>query len=189
LQLIQEQGITLLYTVPRILTTLSEWPLLDMYDVRSVRFTQCGAAPVPPALAHRFQERTHIPVMTSYGLPEASPGTHSNPVYDPRLIKVETIGLPIHDTRQKIVDMETGEIELGVGEEGELIVQGPQVLLGYWKASEATTEAVRNGWLYTGDIGWRDEEGYVTITDRKKEMIKACPQTTGTGTHGLIVDE
>jgi long-chain acyl-CoA synthetase len=110
--------------------------------------------------------------MTAYGLTEAAPGTHSNPVYDRRLIKVETIGLPIHDTKQKIVDIETGEKELGVGEEGELIVQGPQVMQGYWKAPEATAEALRDGWLFTGDIGWRDEEGYVTITDRKKELIK-----------------
>ena len=172
LQLIQEQGITLLYTVPVVLAALLDWPQLDEYDLRSVRFTQCGAAPVPPALAHRFQQRTHITVMTSYGLTEAAPGTHSNPVYDPRLIKVETIGLPIHDTKQKIVDIETGRIELGAGEEGELIVQGPQVMQGYWKAPEATASALRDGWLYTGDIGWRDEEGYVTITDRKKEMIK-----------------
>src|SRR5437588_10308479 len=172
LQLIQEQGITLLYSVPQVLSTLSEWPQLDAYDMHTVRFTQCGAAPVPPALAHRFQERTHIPVMTSYGLTEASPGTHSNPVYYPQLIKVETIGLPIHDTQQKIVDIETGERELGVSEEGELIVRGPQVMQGYWKAPEATAEALRDGWLYTGDIGWRDEEGYVTITDRRKELIK-----------------
>jgi long-chain acyl-CoA synthetase len=172
LHLIQEQGITLLYAVPQVLSLLSEWPHLDAYDLHTVRFTQCGAAPVPAALARRFQEHTHIPVMTSYGLTEASPGTHSNPVYDPQLIKVETIGLPIHDTKQKIVDIETGEKELGVGEEGELIVQGPQVMQGYWKAPEATAEAVRNGWLYTGDIGWRDEAGYVTITDRKKELIK-----------------
>jgi long-chain acyl-CoA synthetase len=172
LQLIQEQGITLLYAVPQILSAVSEYPQLDAYDLHTVRFTQCGAAPVPPALARRFEERTHITVMTSYGLTEAAPGTHSNPVYDPRLIKVETIGLPIHDTKQKIVDIETGERELGVGEEGELIVQGPQVMQGYWKAPEATAEALRNGWLHTGDIGWRDEEGYVTITDRKKEMIK-----------------
>jgi len=111
-------------------------------------------------------------VMTSYGLTEASPGTHSNPVYDRRLIKVETIGLPIHDTKQKIVDIETGQIELGIGEVGELIVQGPQIMQGYWKAPDATAEALRDGWLYTGDIGWRDEDGYVTVTDRKKEMIK-----------------
>src|SRR5579885_2248900 len=99
-------------------------------------------------------------------------GNASNPVYNPRLIKVETIGLPIHDTKQKIVDIETGLVELGVGGEGELIVQGPQVMQGYWKAPEATAEALRNGWLHTGDIGWRDEDGYVTITDRKKELIK-----------------
>lgn len=172
LRAIQEHGITLLYTVPQVLSALLNCPQIDDYDLHTVRFTQCGAAPVPPPLAHRFQERTHIPVMTSYGLTEAAPGTHSNPTYDPRLMKVETIGLPIHDTRQKIVDIETGQIELGVGEEGELIVQGPQVMVGYWKAPEATAAALRNGWLYTGDIGWRDEEGYVTITDRKKEMIK-----------------
>src|SRR5436305_8973395 len=172
LQLIQEQGITLLYTVPQVLAALLDWPQLDEYDLHTVRFTQCGAAPVPPALAYRFQERTRITVMTSYGLTEAAPGTHSNPVYDRKLIKVETIGLPIHDTKQKIVDIETGQRELGVGEEGELIVSGPQVMQGYWKAPEATAEALRDGWLYTGDIGWRDEEGYVTITDRKKELIK-----------------
>ncbi|HXX79852.1 MAG TPA: hypothetical protein VEI53_15275, partial [Ktedonobacteraceae bacterium] len=68
--------------------------------------------------------------------------------------------------------IETGQIELGVGEVGELIVQGPQVMQGYWKAPEATAEALRDGWLYTGDIGRMDEDGYVTVTDRKKEMIK-----------------
>ena len=172
LRLIQEQHITILYSVPQVLAVLSDWPQLKDYDLHTVRFTQCGAAPVPPALARRFEECTHVTVMTSYGLTEAAPGTHSNPVYNPRLIKVETIGLPIHDTKQKIVDIETGQIELGVGEEGELIVQGPQVMKGYWKAPEATAEALRDGWLYTGDIGWRDEEGYVTITDRKKELIK-----------------
>ncbi len=169
---IHEQGITLLYTVPQVLSALLAWPQLDEYDLHTVRFAQCGAAPVPPVLARRFQERTHIPVMTSYGLTEAAPGTHSNPVYDARLMKVETIGLPIHDTKQRIVDIESGEIELEVGEEGELLVQGPQVMLGYWRAEEATAATLRNGWLHTGDIGWRDEQGYVTVTDRKKEMIK-----------------
>lgn len=172
LQLIQEERITLLYTVPQVLALLSDWPRLNDYNLSTVRYTQCGAAPVPPALAYRFQERTGITVMTSYGLTEASPGTHSNPVYNRRLIKVETIGLPIHDTKQKIVDIETGQVELGIGEVGELIVQGPQIMQGYWKAPDATAEALRDGWLYTGDIGWRDEEGYVTVTDRKKEMIK-----------------
>ncbi len=172
LQLIQEEGITIVYSVPQMLSAISDWPTLQEYNLRSVRFNQCGAAPVPPALAHRFEERTGITVMTSYGLTEASPGTHSNPVYNPHLIKVETVGLPIHDTQQKIVDIETGLTELGPGEEGELVVKGPQVMPGYWKAPEATAETLRDGWLHTGDIGWRDEHGYITITDRKKEMIK-----------------
>lgn len=172
LRLMQEQGITILYSVPQVLAVLNDWPTLHNYDLHTVRFTQCGAAPVPPPLARRFEQLTRIPVMTAYGLTEAAPGTHSNPVYNSRFMKVETIGLPIHDTEQKIVDIETGTIELGVGEEGELIVRGPQVMQGYWKASEATAEALRDGWLYTGDIGWRDADGYVTITDRKKEMIK-----------------
>ncbi len=172
LQLIQEQQATIVYSVPQVLAVVADWPKVEEYDLRSVRFNQCGAAPVPPPSARRFEERTGIPVMTSYGLTEASPGTHSNPVYNPQLIRVETVGLPIHDTQQKIVDIETGRLELGPGEEGELIVKGPQVMLGYWKAPETTAEALRDGWLYTGDIGWRDESGYVTITDRKKEMIK-----------------
>lgn len=172
LRLLQEQRATIVYSVPRVLAVIADWPGVKDYDFHTVRFNQCGAAPVPPALARRFEEMTGIPVMTSYGLTEASPGTHSNPVYNPRLIKVETVGLPIHDTQQKIVDIETGTRELGPGEEGELIIKGPQVMQGYWKAPEATAEALRDGWLYTGDIGWRDEMGYVTITDRKKEMIK-----------------
>jgi long-chain acyl-CoA synthetase len=172
LQLIQKYGVTLVYAVPQVLAMFNDLPQLHDYNISTIRYVQCGAAPVPPPLAHRFEQLTNIPVMTSYGLTEASPATHSNPVYNRDLIKVETIGLPIHDTKQKIVDIETGLIELGVGEEGELIIQGPQVMLGYWKAPEATAETLRNGWLYTGDIGWRDEEGYITITDRKKELIK-----------------
>ncbi|HZR43014.1 MAG TPA: long-chain-fatty-acid--CoA ligase [Ktedonobacteraceae bacterium] len=171
LRLIQEQGITVFYAVPRILALLSDHPRLKDYDVHTVRYVLCGAAPVPPPLARRFQELTHITVLTGFGTTEAN-ATHNNPVIDPRLVKVETIGLPIHDTKHKIVDIETGQKELGVGEEGELIIQGPQIMQGYWKAPEATAEALRDGWLYTGDIARRDEDGYITITDRKKEMIK-----------------
>src|SRR5258708_1368294 len=153
LQLIQEQRITLLYSVPQVLTLLSDWPQLKEYNLSTVRYTQCGAAPVPPALAYRFQERTNITVMTSYGWTEAAPGTHSNPVYDRRLMKVETLGVPIHDTKQKIVDLETGQIELGVGEVGGLIVQGPQVMQGNGKPLKATPAALRAGGLYTGERG------------------------------------
>ena len=105
-------------------------------------------------------------------LTEAGPVTHLNPVHDDTLLTIDTGGLPCNDTEQKIVDLETGERELPVGEIGEVIVRGPQVMLGYWNAPESTAAALRNGWLYTGDIGRLDAQGYLTITDRKKEMIK-----------------
>jgi long-chain acyl-CoA synthetase len=170
LNLVQQHRITLMPSVPQVLATFCDWP--EPFDLSSIHYVQCGAAPVPPVLAHRFTSRTNVPVVTAYGLTEAAPGTHMNPVHNRRLVKVDTIGLPIHDTEQKIVDIETGERELGIGEEGELIVRGPQVMQGYWKSPEATAVALRDGWLYTGDIGWRDEAGYVTLTDRKKELIK-----------------
>jgi long-chain acyl-CoA synthetase len=85
---------------------------------------------------------------------------------------LESVGLLVHNTEQKIVDIETGERELPVGEDGEIIVRGPQVMLGYWKAPEETARTLRNDWLHTGDIGHVDADGYTYIVDRKKEMIK-----------------
>ena len=87
-------------------------------------------------------------------------------------MRLDTVGLPVHNTEQKVVDIETGEHELPVGEDGEIIVRGPQIMQGYWKAPEETARALRDGWLYTGDIGHIDADGYTYIVDRKKEMIK-----------------
>lgn len=172
MRLIQQHKISLFYAVPPVLVMLTNWPMLKDYDLSSIRHVMCGAAPLAPEVGRRFQQATGVMVLQGYGLTEASPLTHINPVYDQRLIKPETVGLPVHDTDQKIVDIETGEQELAVGEVGELIVRGPQVMQGYWKAPEANATTLRNGWLYTGDIGAIDQEGYVIISDRKKEMIK-----------------
>src|SRR5438876_7373343 len=87
-------------------------------------------------------------------------------------MRLDSVGMPVHNTEQKIVDLETGEHELPFGEDGEIIIRGPQIMQGYWKAPEETARALRNGWLYTGDIGHVDAEGYTYIVDRKKEMIK-----------------
>jgi len=127
---------------------------------------------VAPELARRVTDLTGVKVVQGYGLTEAGPVTHLNPVHDDDFLTIDTGGLPVNDTEQKIVDLETGERELPVGEVGEIIVRGPQVMLGYWNAPESTAAALRNGWLYTGDIGRIDAQGYLTITDRKKEMIK-----------------
>jgi long-chain acyl-CoA synthetase len=118
-------------------------------------------------------ETTGGVLIEGYGLTESSPITHANPL-DPTMktVKVGSIGLPFPDTDAKIMDMETGEKELGVGEDGELVVKGPQVMKGYWKMPEESALVLRDGWLYTGDIGKMDENGYFYITDRKKDLIK-----------------
>jgi long-chain acyl-CoA synthetase len=126
--------------------------------------------PVEPA--RKLQEKLpSLSIMQGYGLTEASPLTHSQP-RDSALVRLGSIGLPIHNTEHKIVDSETGTQELPQGEQGELIVRGPQVMQGYWHAPEETARALRDGWLYTGDIAYIDSDGFTYIVDRKKEMIK-----------------
>jgi long-chain acyl-CoA synthetase len=131
-----------------------------------------GAAPVAPELSRRFRELTGAKVVQGYGLTEAGPITHMNPVHDDRLLTLDTAGPPVPDCEQKVVDLETGARELPTGEVGEICVRSPGLMLGYWNAPEATAAALRDGWLHTGDIGRIDGRGYVTVTDRKKEMIK-----------------
>ena len=172
LRLVQTQKITLFFVVPPVLVMLSAWPELKNYDLSSVRFTMVGAAPLAPEVARRFRELTGLRVVQGYGLTEAAPLTHLNPVYSDELNVMESAGLPAHDCEQKVVDVETGEKILGPGEVGEICVRGPHVMQGYWNAPEATAATIRDGWLYTGDIGYVDARGYTFIQDRKKEMIK-----------------
>ena len=172
LRLIARHGITLFFVVPPVLNLLAQMPDIKSYDFSSVRLTMVGAAPVAPELSRRFRELTGVPVLQGYGLTEAAPLTHLNPVWDPDLNVIDSCGLPAHDTEHKVVDVETGERILPAGEVGEICIRGPQVMQGYWKAPEASAETLRDGWLYTGDIGSVDEHGYTFIRDRKKEMIK-----------------
>jgi long-chain acyl-CoA synthetase len=162
---------TLFPGVPTMYVAFNNYPDLDKYDVKSIRACISGAAGLPVEVQKRFQELTGARLVEGYGLSEASPVTHANPVYGQN--KIGTIGLPWPDTEAKIVDLETGEKELPVGEIGELIIRGPQVMKGYWNMPEETANTLRNGWLYTGDIARMDEEGYFQIVDRKKDMIIA----------------
>jgi long-chain acyl-CoA synthetase len=171
-RLVDEERITLLFAVPPVLVALLQHPGLERVDWGGVRHVMVGAAPVAPELSRRFRERTGVRVVQGYGLTEAGPLTHLNPVEDEALLTLDTAGLPASDTEQRIVDLETGERSLPPGEVGEVCIRGPQLMLGYWRAPEATAAALRGGWLYTGDVGRLDERGYLTITDRKKEMIK-----------------
>jgi len=171
LTLIQRHKVTLCYVVPPILVMMANSPEVPQYDLSSLKFIFSGAAPLAPKVAKTVQELTGVRILQGYGLTEASPLTHSSPV-DGDFARLESVGLPISDEEQKIVDIETGEKELGPEEVGELIVRGPHVMKGYWKNPEATRQALRNGWLYTGDIAKIDKDGFVYIVDRKKEMIK-----------------
>jgi long-chain acyl-CoA synthetase len=172
LSLTERYKVTLFYAVPPVLLALTHSADLKKYDLASVRYIMSGAAPLPPEIARRVQELTGITVLQGYGLTEASPLTHLNPVDSPDLIQLESVGLPVSDQEERIVDADDPSVEIGTDGLGELIIRGPHVMKGYWKAPEETANSIRNGWLHTGDIVRRDGRGYMYIVDRKKEMIK-----------------
>jgi len=161
--------------VPTMYAAVLSYPRADEYGVSAIELCNSGGAPMPLEIMRQFEERFGATITEGYGLSEASPVTHINPVNGLR--KPGSIGLPVSDTDYKIVDVETGTRELPPGEDGELIVRGPQVMAGYWGMEEETRGALREFdgqvWLYTGDICRRDEDGYVYVTDRKKDMIVA----------------
>jgi long-chain acyl-CoA synthetase len=172
-QAIQKNKVTVFCGAPTMYAMLLAHPNLRKYDLQSVRFCISGSAPLPPEVQKKWMEVTGGVLVEGYGLTESSPVTHCNPLdRTMKSVKVGSIGLPWPDTDAKIVDIETGETELGAVEDGELLVKGPQVMKGYWKMPEETADVLRNGWLYTGDIGKMDEDGYFYITDRKKDLIK-----------------
>jgi long-chain acyl-CoA synthetase len=158
---------------PTMYAVILAHPDIGKYDISSVRFCISGAAPLPPQVQKSFMEITGGILVEGYGLTEASPVTHANPLDSTmKTVKIGSIGIPWPDTEAKIVDVETGARELPPGEVGELVVKGPQVMKGYWKMPEETRSTLRDGWLYTGDIAKMDEDGYFYIVDRKKDLIK-----------------
>jgi long-chain acyl-CoA synthetase len=173
LKSIQNQRVTVYCGVPTLYSVLIDHPDIKKYNLKTVKFCISGSAPLPPEVQKKFMELSGGVLVEGYGLTESSPVTHSNPL-DPTLktVKIGSIGLPWPDTDAKIVDLETGEKQLPQGKEGELIIKGPQIMKGYWNLPEETADVLRDGWLYTGDIGKMDEYGYFYITDRKKDLIK-----------------
>jgi len=169
LRLMEKHRVTVIFGVQPALLAFLTVPHLERFDLSSLRYIWIGAAPLAPAVARTIQEKFRVPIARHYGLSEASPTTHSNPPGRP---KEGSVGIAVSDMEDKIMDWEKGTREVALGEPGELAVRGPNVFQGYWKHPEDTRLALRDGWLYTGDIAWMDDEGYVFILDRKKEMIK-----------------
>ena len=157
--------------VPTMYVAINNHPKVSKYDLRSIKACVSGAAPLPVEVQQRFEELTGGRLVEGYGLSETTVVTHCNPLTGMR--KMGSIGVPFPDVEAKIMDMETGEKEMPLGEVGELAVRAPQVMKGYWNRPEETEMVLRNGWLYTGDLATMDEDGFFRIVDRKKEMILA----------------
>ncbi|MGC9336345.1 MAG: AMP-binding protein, partial [Anaerolineae bacterium] len=161
--------------VPTMYVAVNNHPQVKEFDLSSINVCLSGAAPLPAEVQEKFQDLTGSKLVEAYGLTETTPATHVNPL---NRNKIGFIGVPWPDTDARIVDAETGEGELPVGDIGELVIQGPQVMKGYWQQPTETANVLREHpelapglWLHTGDIARMDEEGYFQIVDRKKDMI------------------
>lgn len=171
LRSIHKKRPTAMPSVPTLLTALLNYPELDKYDLKSLRFCISGGAPLPLEVRKAFEAKTGARVLEGYGLSEASPVTCCNPTHRPS--KDGSVGLPFPLTSCEIVSLEDRKTPVKTGEKGEICFTGPQIMMGYWKRPDATAEVIMNGRLHTGDVGHIDEEGFVFITDRLKEMISA----------------
>ncbi|MBM3689756.1 MAG: 4-coumarate--CoA ligase family protein [Actinobacteria bacterium] len=169
LGLIQEKKVTRFFAVPPIVLALAKHPLVDQYDLSSLRQVFSGAAPLSAELALEAGARIECEVVQGYGMTEMSPVSHLTP---PGQFKAGTSGITVPNAECRIVDPETGE-DRGVGERGELWVRGPMVMKGYLNNPEATAATIdADGWLHTGDVAIIDDDGHMTVVDRVKELIK-----------------
>lgn len=169
LQLLQGYRSKRAYVVPPIVIAFARHPIVEKYDLSSLRFLLTGAAPVGAELCAAVEQRLGCTVTQAYGMTELSPGAHVYPGGDNRS---GSAGAPMPSTESKIVDIESGR-DLGPHERGEVWVRGPQVMKGYLNRPDATAATITpDGWLKTGDIGYFDEGGYFYIVDRLKELIK-----------------
>ncbi|WP_085993044.1 long-chain-fatty-acid--CoA ligase [Oceanobacillus senegalensis] len=167
LEIIKKYQPTFFPGVPKMYNAFVNQRNAEEYGLSSLRFCSSGSAPLPFEVIRKFENLSGAVIGEGFGLSEASPSTHRNPPSGIR--KVGSVGIPFPNTDCKIVDEEN--TELPVGYVGELIIKGPQIMKGYWNNKEETKNALRNGWLYTGDLARQDEDGYFYIVGRKKEMI------------------
>nr|WP_323741969.1 long-chain fatty acid--CoA ligase [Salinibacillus xinjiangensis] len=171
LQTIKDLQPTTFPGVPTMYVAITSHPKAEEYGLGSIRICNSGSAPMPGELLRSFEKKTGALILEGYGLSEASPITHCNPMFAER--KPGSIGIGFPSTEYKVVDLSDGSKEVPYGENGELIIKGPQVMKGYWNMPDETANTLRDGWLYTGDIARMDEDGYVYIVDRKKDLIIA----------------
>jgi len=170
LRTIHKRRPTVFPGAPTMYIALINHPKIREYDMSSIKVCVSGSSSLPQEVQERFEALTGSRLVEGYGMTEASPVTHANPIWGLR--KIGSVGIPFPDTEAKVVDSDTGE-ELPVGRIGEIVVRGPQVMKGYWNRPEETEKVLKDGWLYTGDMGTMDEDGFFAIVDRKKDIIIA----------------
>ena len=178
--LLVEEDVTMMPLVPPALLAICQAAEAGQFPRdHHVRWIKSGAAPLAPELPRRFTELTNILVCQGYGMTEASPVTHVG-FLDPALYRPETIGHPLAHTDCRVLgnseigltDTPEDLTEVASGQPGELVMRGPQFMLGYWKEPQATAAVLRDGWYWSGDIVTRDRDGFYRVVDRRKEMIK-----------------
>ncbi|HEV3469897.1 MAG TPA: 4-coumarate--CoA ligase family protein [Pyrinomonadaceae bacterium] len=171
LGVIEKYRVTMAHFVPPIMLALAKSPAVSDFDLSSLKTIFSAAAPLGPDVVRAVADRLGCHVKQGYGMTEAAPATHMMPA-EPERNRVGSVGVPVSNMECKLVSVETGE-ELGAGEAGEVCVRGPQVMRGYLNRADATAQSIdADGWLHTGDIGYADEDGYLFIVDRAKELIK-----------------
>lgn len=171
LNTIKNEQPTVFPGVPTMYVAITCHPHAEEFGINSIKTCNSGSAPMPVELLRSFERKTGSKILEGYGLSEASPTTHCNPPFAER--KPGSVGIGMPSTEYKIVDLATGMEEVPIGELGEVIIKGPQVMKGYWNMPDETANTLRDGWLYTGDIAKVDEDGYLFIVDRKKDLIIA----------------
>ncbi|MCL2156244.1 MAG: AMP-binding protein, partial [Leptospirales bacterium] len=154
--------------IPTMYVGMLQHPDLKKTDMRCYKLLTSGASSLPLEVLKQFKELTGADINEGFGMTETSPQTHLNPG---GASKTGSIGIPYPDTEVKIVDIKTGKKSMPIGKEGEMIFKGPQITKGYLNKPEETKKAIRNGWLYSGDIAYMDKDGYFFIVDRLKDLI------------------
>ena len=168
--LLIQEGVTMMPMVPPAINALCQIAEAGKFpDNHKVSWIKSGAAPLAPELARRLTDLTGINVVQGYGMTEASPVTHVGYTSPPEMNRPASIGQPLALTECRILDL--NDREVAPGEPGELVMRGPQFMLGYWKEPQATAAVLRDGWYYSGDIVRTDADGFYYVLDRRKEMI------------------
>jgi long-chain acyl-CoA synthetase len=170
LQAIEKYEASAIGGAPQLFIPLVNHPDFKKYDLSTIKMVSSGAAPLPVPVMEQMSKSFPGIVKEGYGLTEVTMASNINPPSRQGL-KVGSVGLPLADTEIKIVDLDTGTKGLSPGEVGEVCIKGPQVMQGYWNKPEETKNVLRDSWVYTGDIGREDEDGYLYIVDRKKDML------------------